>query len=143
LKKLGAKHALNYKTDPSWGESSKALTPSGRGVDYVVDVGGDTTLGQSMKALRCDGIVSATGLLGGQGEDRPALLDAMYNLCIVRGVLLGTRSQFMAMNRFIDAHDIKPVLDDEIFSLENVKKSYQKLEGQHHFSKIIIKIRES
>jgi NADPH:quinone reductase-like Zn-dependent oxidoreductase len=35
LKKLGADHVINYKTEPSWGEKAKSLTPNGEGVDHV------------------------------------------------------------------------------------------------------------
>lgn len=58
LKKLGADHVINYKETPNWGEQAKGLTPGGRGVEHVVEVGGPTTMAQSLKAIARDGVIS-------------------------------------------------------------------------------------
>lgn len=140
---MGASHIINYRSDPKWGTTAKTLTPDGRGFDQVIDVGGDNTLAQSLAAIRIDGLVVAAGLVAGApGESRPALMDVLWNICIVRGILLGTKQQFEDMNRFIEEKGIDIAVDDEIFKLENVKEAYRKLEAQKHFSKIVIKIRQ-
>lgn len=36
LKKLGADHTINYKTDPNWGETARKLTSDGAGVDHIM-----------------------------------------------------------------------------------------------------------
>lgn len=61
LKKLGADHVINYKEDPNWGETAKKFTPNGRGVEHVVEVGGPTTMKQSLAAIRIDGVISIIG----------------------------------------------------------------------------------
>jgi D-arabinose 1-dehydrogenase-like Zn-dependent alcohol dehydrogenase len=95
-----------------------------------------------LAAIRVDGLVVAAGLVAGEpGDSRPALMDALWNICIVRGILLGTKQQFEDMNQFIEEKDIDIAVDDEVFKLDNVKDAYRKLETQKHFSKIIIKIR--
>lgn len=139
---MGASHIINYRSDPTWGITAKALTPKGRGFDLVVDVGGDNTLAQSLAAIRVDGLVVAAGLVAGApGESRPALMDTLWNSCIVRGILLGTKQQFENMNRFIEKKGIDIAVDDEVFGLEDVKDAYRKLDAQKHFSKIVIKIK--
>jgi NADPH:quinone reductase-like Zn-dependent oxidoreductase len=141
LRKLGATYVVNYKADMNWGETAKSLTPDSRGFDQVIDVGGNTTLAQSVKAIRVDGVVTAAGLIGGAGdESRPALLDTLFNICIVRGILLGTRQQFRDMNLFIERNNVKPAFDDEVFEMKNTKDAYQKLTAQKHFAKVVIKI---
>ncbi|PYH88253.1 alcohol dehydrogenase [Aspergillus ellipticus CBS 707.79] len=116
LRGLGAHHILNYRTDANWGEAAKRLTPDGKGVHLVVDVGGLSTVGQSLKAVRPEGVISMTGLLGGPPDSNiNTLLDCLVNLCTVRGVLLGTRRQFEEMNRFIDDHGIRSALDPKAF----------------------------
>jgi D-arabinose 1-dehydrogenase-like Zn-dependent alcohol dehydrogenase len=45
------------------------------------------------------------------------------NICTVRGVLVGSRSQFEEMNRAIEACKIKPVVDKKVFTLEQTKES--------------------
>ncbi|KAF8142959.1 hypothetical protein K438DRAFT_1994419 [Mycena galopus ATCC 62051] len=62
--KLGAKHVINYKTTPGWAAEVLKLT-SGVGVDRVVDVGGNATLSQSIRAARKGGSIDIIGRLGG------------------------------------------------------------------------------
>jgi NADPH:quinone reductase-like Zn-dependent oxidoreductase len=138
---LGATHVINYREEGNWGDAAKALSPDGRGVDFVIDVGGEVTLGESVKAVRPDGLVIAAGLVAGPTTERPSLLDALMHVCIIRGVLLGSRNMFKDMNRFIEDHNIKMAIDEEIFALEQARKAYEKLKAQKHFSKIIIKIK--
>jgi len=57
LKKLGADHVINYKETPNWGEKAKELTPDGHGVEHVIEVGGPTTLAQSLNAIAFDGVI--------------------------------------------------------------------------------------
>lgn len=141
LKLLGAQHVINYRGTPHWGEKAKALTADGKGVDIVVDVGGGSTLQQSFKAVRIDGLIAATGILGESPDSKvPSAIDCIFFYCTVRGLLLGSRKQFGDMNRFVEAHDIKPILDDKIFDMASVKEAYTYLEEQKHVSKIGIRI---
>lgn len=125
LKQLGADHVLNYKEDPKWGETAKQLT-GGRGVHHVVEVGGPSTMQQSLKAIAIDGIISVIGFLGGgKGEDDPSLLDALTSICTVRGVLVGSRLMFEDMNAAVEANHIKPVVDEKKWTLDQVPEAYQ------------------
>lgn len=58
LKKYGADHVINYKENSNWGEQAKSLTPDQLGVEHVVEVGGPTTMAQSLKAIKIDGVIS-------------------------------------------------------------------------------------
>ncbi len=122
LKKLGADHVINYKDTPEWGEKAAYLTPHSAGVDHVLEVGGPVTMAQSLKAVKIDGVISIIGFLGGNAKDQPSFLDALNNICTVRGLLVGSRQQFEDMNRAIDANKIKPVVDDKVFGLEELKE---------------------
>jgi len=137
---LGAESVINYKDDRTWGESARKLTPDGQGFDHVVDVGGNSSLAQSIKAVRTDGVVTATGLLGSSDGRDTLLIETLWNICIARGVLLGTREQFHDMVRFIEDHDVQLAVDNVIFGLHEVKEAYRRLEEQKHFAKIVIKI---
>ena len=140
LKKLGADHVINYKTDETWGETAKKLTPGGKGCAHIVEVGGPKTMVQSLKAIRPEGLISIIGFLAGFSKDQPTFLDCLSNMCTVRGVLVGSRLQFEQMNEAIDANGIKPVVDDKVFSLEETKDAYQYMWDQKHFGKLTIKI---
>ena len=140
LKKLGADHVLNYKTDENWGETAKGLTPGKLGVHHVIEVGGPVTFAQSLKAIKIDGVINIIGFLGGSGKDQPSFLEALLNQCTVRGLLVGSRLQFEEMNRAIDANGIKPVVDEKVFTLKETKDAYQYMWDQKHFGKLTIKV---
>ncbi|KAI9885906.1 MAG: hypothetical protein M1823_002279 [Watsoniomyces obsoletus] len=141
LKKLGAHHVINYRTDPNWGETAKSLTPGGEGVHHVIEVSGPTSMAQSLKAIKIDGVISIVGFVGGQsGEQQPSFLECLGKCCIARGLFVGSRVQFEAMNRAIEINDIKPVIDEKVFKLEEVREAYQYLWDQKHVGKICIEI---
>ena len=140
LKKLGADHVINYKTDENWGETAKEATPHGIGCAHVVEVGGPRTMAQSLKAIRPEGTISIIGFVGGYSKDQPTFLDCLNHICTVRGILVGSRQQFEQMNEAIDANGIKPVVDEKSFSLEDTKEAYQYMWDQRHFGKLTIKI---
>jgi NADPH:quinone reductase-like Zn-dependent oxidoreductase len=141
LKALGAKAVINYKTTPEWGLSARELTPDGRGFDLIVDVGGEATLGESVKATRTDCTVVAAGLVGGATKESVPMMAALFNACTVRGILLGTRVQFQEMVKFVDEKKVKPVLDEQVFNIRETKEAMRFLERQGHFSKVAIKLR--
>lgn len=141
LKALGADHVINYKEVSNWGEEAKKLTPGGRGVQHILEVGGPNTMAQSLKAISFDGVISIIGFLAGaKGEQQPTFLECLNNICTVRGVLVGSRQQFEEMNRAIEANDIKPVVDEKVFTLDQIKEAYQYMWDQKHFGKLCIKI---
>ena len=53
---------------------------------------------------------------------------------------VGSRQQFEEMNAAIEANNIKPVIDEKVFSLEQLKEAYQFQWDQKHFGKVGIKI---
>ena len=140
LKKLGADHVINYKSDPDWGSTAKKLSPHGHGVNHVLEVAGPASMKQSLAAIIPEGVISIIGFLGGMSKDQPSFLDCLSNICTVRGVLVGSRQQFEAMNEAIDANGIKPVVDEKVFALEDLKDAYQYMWDQKHFGKLTIKI---
>ncbi|KAL4868987.1 hypothetical protein BDV12DRAFT_208867 [Aspergillus spectabilis] len=139
---LGAHRVVNYKETPNWGEIAKSHTPDSRGFDIIIDVGGPSTVSQSLKAIRPDGVIALAGLLGVGSEQGavPSIMDGLTYLCTTRGYLLGTQVQFAEMNRFIDEKGVKPVADERVFGFGGIKEAYEYLEAQKHFSKIVIDI---
>jgi len=98
LKKLGADHVINYKATPEWGAIAKKLTPGELGAHHVIEVGGPSTMAQSLEAVKTDGIISLIGFLGGvDKKDEPSYLETLTRNCIVRGFVVGSRAQFEDM----------------------------------------------
>lgn len=139
LKKLGAHHVINYKEDPNWGSTAKKLTPGEAGVDHIIEVGGASTLEQSVQAIKFEGIISIIGFLGGVKATTSAL-DALNHICTFRGVYVGSRQQLEEMVAAVEANDIHPVLDKKVFTLEQAKEAYEYMWDQKHFGKVAIKV---
>lgn len=139
LKKLGADHVINYKEDTNWGTTAKKLTTGGAGVDHIIEVGGAATLEQSVQAIKFEGIISIIGFLGGVKATTSAL-DALSHICTFRGVYVGSRQQLEAMVAAVEANNIHPVLDKQVFTLEQAKEAYEYMWAQKHFGKVAIKV---
>lgn len=135
LRSLGADHVINYRSDPAWGETARALT-GGRGVDHVVDVGGPSTLQQSMEAVRAAGHISVIGILGGV-EAALQFVPVLVKQIRLQGVLVGNRAQQIEMIKAIDANGMKPVVDRS-FPLEEIVQAFRHQESNRHFGKICL-----
>ncbi|KUO68827.1 MAG: alcohol dehydrogenase [Alphaproteobacteria bacterium BRH_c36] len=135
LTALGADHVINYRADPAWGETARALT-GGRGVDHVVDVGGPATLDQSMAAVRVAGHVSLIGILSGV-EGSLQLIPALVRQIRLQGVLVGSRAHQIEMIRAIDRNGMRPVID-KVFPLAEIVAAFRHQESNRHFGKICL-----
>lgn len=134
-KELGADAGVNYRTHPDWEKEVWTLTGK-RGVDHVVEVGGAGTLPKSIAATRVGGAVHLIGVLtGGQIDPLPIMQKAMD----LRGVFVGSREMFEAMNRAVAFHRIQPVID-RVFPFEEAQAAYRHLESQAHLGKVVIRL---
>ncbi|KAF2462977.1 GroES-like protein [Lindgomyces ingoldianus] len=142
LTELGVSKVLNYREDPTWGETARKLSPNGEGVDLVVDVGGSGTLAQSLKAIRYDGTVAVTGFLtGGEGGPGPSLIEVLPRAANVRGILGGSRAQYEEMVGMMKQWKFHPTVDKRVFGFEDAKEAYEYLRAQKHVGKVVIEIR--
>ncbi|EPQ55972.1 NAD P-binding protein [Gloeophyllum trabeum ATCC 11539] len=137
-KELGADHLINYKQTPDWDKEVLRVT-EGRGVDHVIEVGGPGTLMRSLASVRYAGWVHVIGSVAGAGDTSHAPIAALKKAAIIRGILIGSRDQFEAMNRLIVANKVRPVVD-KVFSFEEAKEAYAYLESQKHVGKIVIQV---
>ncbi|KIX06460.1 uncharacterized protein Z518_04436 [Rhinocladiella mackenziei CBS 650.93] len=141
LKQLGADYVINYKKDPNWGETAKNLSPGKLGVDHVIEVGGPGTMQQSLNALKLEGVISVIGFLEGfKAENEPGMLAALGTGAIVRGILIGSKTQLNDMNRAIAANNIHPIVDDKAFTFEDALSAYQYQWQQKNFGKVVIRV---
>ncbi len=136
-RELGARHGINYLSEPAWGRKVRDLT-GGEGVDLVVEVGGAGTLAQSLSAARFGGTVSVIGVLAGRSTDLSVIPILMKQLR-VQGVMVGHREGFEAMNRAIALHEMRPVVD-RVFPFEHSREAVAHLARGRHFGKIAIRI---
>jgi NADPH:quinone reductase-like Zn-dependent oxidoreductase len=134
-KKLGAAETINYVTTPHWDRVTRELTGD-TGVDHVIELGGAGTLPRSMKAVRYGGTISLIGVLTGGGEANPTPL-VMRNIRL-HGIFVGSREMFEEMNRAIELHRLRPVID-RVFPFSDAAAAYRQLESAGHFGKICIR----
>jgi NADPH:quinone reductase-like Zn-dependent oxidoreductase len=133
---LGASESINYKTEPKWEETARKLT-SGEGVDHVIEVGGSDTMPRSLRAVRMHGTVSVIGVLSG-AEPAVSPTSILMNSVRVQGIYVGSRAMFERMNRAIQFHRIRPVID-KTFHWTEVREALRYMESGQHFGKICLK----
>lgn len=137
LKALGADHVINYRKDTQWGATARALT-GGRGVDHVIEVGGPSTLEQSMIAVRVAGHISVIGILSGVSGSMD-FVPALVKQVRLQGVLVGSRTQQQDMIRAINANGMRPIIDRH-FPLTDMVEAFKYQETNQHFGKIVLDI---
>lgn len=133
LTALGAAETINYRTTPEWGAAVAELI--GGGVDHVVDVGGAGTIGQSILAARPGGLVSVVGVLA-HGEGLNPVMVLVKQLTL-RGMTSAGRDTFEEMNRAIEQHGLRPVIDKR-FGFDEVAAAYKHLESGAHVGKVVL-----
>lgn len=137
LTRLGADAVVNYRATPDWHVEVRRLT-DGRGVEHVIDVGGAGTLEQSLRSTAVEGQVAAVGWLANQVSsiDIKAIVGSIATL---RRIALGSRAQFIAMNRAIAAHAMRPVIDS-IFPFADAIAAFRYFEAGKYFGKVVVTI---
>ena len=136
-REIGAHELINYAKTPRWEREVFRLTNK-QGADMVVEVGGAGTLEQSIRAVRPGGTVSLIGVLAGGARDLQLLPILMQNIRL-QGVLVGHRAGFLAMNRAIAQHGLRPVVD-RVFPFAEAPAAYAHLRSQAHVGKVVVEI---
>ena len=131
---IGASDTINYRERPDWDKAVRELLPEG--ADAVLEVGGSDTLARSLKAVRMGGIVSVIGALSG-GEPTVSPVPILMNSLRVQGIYVGSRSMFERMNRALEQHQIKPVVD-RVFPWRDVRQAMRYMQSQQHLGKICL-----
>ena len=134
-RQLGADELINYRSKPDWEKEVYRLT-GGAGADHIVEVGGQGTFAKSLRALAPRGVISVVGGVSGFSTDIP-LLDIISKMAVIRGIYVGNREMFQAMNRAVALHKTEPVVD-RIFPIQDATAAFSYLESGAHFGKVVI-----
>ena len=135
-KAMGADFGINYTSTPEWSKASREVT-AGRGFDHIVELGGEKTLPQSLRAIRPGGTLSMIGVLSGSALSAPLGLVVTRQVRL-QGITVGSRDGFEAMMRAIDQHKLVPVID-RAFAFEELKEAMEQLKRGAHFGKLCIR----
>ena len=132
---LGAWATVNYKSAPQWDEAVLDLT-GGAGVDHTVEVGGAGTLEKSITATKVGGSIGLIGVLTG-GRINPTLV--MRKSIRLQGIYVGSRRMFEDMNRAIEHHAMRPVIDT-CHDFGDAHAAYHAMRAAGHFGKLVVRI---
>lgn len=134
MRRLGAGEVLNYREVPKWANAVRDA--AGGRVDLVVEVGGATTLDQSVRCVRPGGTVALIGVLGGNFATFNLSLAVMRQVRL-QGITCGDREAFEAMLRAITVSGIDPVIDSR-FPLEDAPAAFARMKADAHVGKILV-----
>jgi NADPH:quinone reductase-like Zn-dependent oxidoreductase len=135
MRSLGATATVNYRTRTEWGQEVLALT-GGAGVDLAIDIGGATTLNESIIATAMNGVVAIVGLMGGLAATLNLAEIFQKNLRL-EGIETGSRTLLEEMIEWFAQKRIMPVVD-RVFSFDDSRSAFRYLQEGRHVGKVCI-----
>jgi NADPH:quinone reductase-like Zn-dependent oxidoreductase len=133
---MGADETINYNTVPEWGKHAREIA-GGEGVDHVVEVGGQATMAQSLRAVRPGGTISVIGVLSGATLNVP-LGQIVTRHVRLQGITVGSGDDFAQMAGAIARHKVHPAIS-RVFAFEELRPALDFLASGKHFGKICIR----
>ena len=137
LAALGADHGINYRKNLEWGAAVRELT-GGIGADLVLDIGGQSTIDQSVAACRMAGQILVVGSTANAAPVLP-LRDVVMHHIRITGMAVGSVEQLAELVGFVEQHGLRPVID-RTFPLEQLGEAFRYQLSGHHLGKIVIEI---
>jgi NADPH:quinone reductase-like Zn-dependent oxidoreductase len=135
LKAMGVTEVVNYKTDTRWGKTINKLT--GGGVNHVLDVGGGSTMQQSIEAAAIGGSIISIGILGDGRKGSITFPKLFFKHLKLTGIAVDSRLSQEAMIKAINLNGFKPVIDRS-FGFDELADAFRYQETGQHFGKIVL-----
>jgi len=135
LMSMGCEAVVNYKEDERWGKT--IFKAAGGGVDLILDVGGGSTMGQSIEAAKIGGKIIAIGILGDGRKGQITFPKLFFKFIKMEGIAVGSRMMQVAMTNALNANEIKPIIDKR-FAFDQLAEAFQYQETGQHFGKIVL-----
>jgi NADPH:quinone reductase-like Zn-dependent oxidoreductase len=133
MRNLGAWRTINYASNPDWTKDVMQLTDQ-QGADHIVDIGGADSLDKSIASVAIGGSVSVVGVMTFGGVELAPLIAKSATL---RGIAVGSRDMFEAMNRALVNNDIHPVIGRQM-NWHQVADAYAYMKSGTHIGKIVV-----
>ncbi|MEL7221350.1 MAG: NAD(P)-dependent alcohol dehydrogenase [Bacteroidota bacterium] len=135
LLEMGATAVVNYKEDDRWGKTINKMT--GGGVDHVLDVGGGSTMRNSIEAASIGGHIVAIGILGNGRKGELTFPKLFFKHLRMSGIAVGSRVMQKDMIRAINISGMKPLIDRS-FGFEELAAAFNYQASGAHFGKIVL-----
>lgn len=135
LKAMGVELVVNYKTDERWGKTIFKKTEGG--VDHVLDVGGGSTMVNSIEAAKIGGSIISIGLLNNGRKGTITFPKLFFKQLRLTGIAVGSRAMQEDMVAAINVASWKPVVDKN-FGFDQLADAFRYQETGKHFGKITL-----
>ncbi|MEZ4984176.1 MAG: NAD(P)-dependent alcohol dehydrogenase [Saprospiraceae bacterium] len=129
---LGVAKVFNYRQDAQWG---KTIYKQTGGIQHILDVGGGTTMVQSIEAAAIGGHIASIGILGNGRKGEITFPKLFFKQLRLTGLAVGSRDMQEDMIRSINASGWKPVMDRS-FTLDTLADAFHYQATGQHFGKI-------
>ncbi|CAB5031384.1 unannotated protein [freshwater metagenome] len=107
-------------------------------MDLVIETVGDATWEHSLRSLRPGGRIVVSGATS--GANPPADLNRVFFLQLsVVGSTMGTREELLKLLEFMDASDVRPVID-EVRPLAEARLAFERLQAGGGFGKQVFTV---
>ncbi len=144
--RLGAKRAINYKTE-DFAEVIK--TETGQGVDIILDMIGAAYFERNVASLAKDGCLSIIAFLGGAVVEKVDLAPIMVKRLTITGSTLRPRTPeekrairddlLSQVWPLLEEGKLAPIVDT-VVPFEDVAKAHRLMETSGHIGKIMLRI---
>jgi NADPH:quinone reductase-like Zn-dependent oxidoreductase len=129
--------SINYRAVPDWSARVLALT-HGHGADLVVDIGGKSTIAQSVRSLAYGGTLALVGVVTGYDGTIPEG-SLMMRAARAQGIFVGSRADYLRMDAFITAHHLHPVIE-QVVPFERFQEALRDLGSDRFVGKIVLRM---
>ncbi|MFO7302198.1 MAG: NAD(P)-dependent alcohol dehydrogenase [Acidobacteriota bacterium] len=137
LRELGASHVIDRRSEPGWGERARSLTDGEEGVDLVIEVGGQGTLEQSMRAVHPGGTIALIGTLA--GPTPVSLTPLLLRNITLAGIMVGSRAMLAAMMSALSDWRLRPVIDT-VVPFAEAPAAFERLASGRQFGKVVVSV---
>jgi len=129
--------SINYRKVPDWGARVLAIT-HGHGADLVVDIGGKSTLGESIRSVAYGGTLSIVGGVTGYDGLIPAgaLIEKAAR---AQGIFVGSRADYLRMVAFMVDHHLHPIVE-RVVPFERFDEALDDLKSDRFVGKIVLRM---
>lgn len=131
---MGASEVVNYKADERWG---RTLFKKTGGIDHVLDVGGGSTMVQSIEAAAIGGHIVSIGILGNGRKGEITFPKLFFKHLHLSGIAVGSRRMQEDMVRAINISGWQPIIDRS-FGFDELAEAFQYQASGQHFGKIVL-----
>lgn len=133
--KLGAKGGFNYKEE-GWHKGAKKT--AGGGFDLIIDSAGGNQMVQLIDTLRPAGRIVYYGATLGVPANIP-LHKMFWQQIRLQGSTMGNDEEFQEMIRFVETHQLEPVMEEPL-PFKRIVEAFDTMKEGRQFGKLVVQM---